>query len=527
MRLVRSLLLMAVLAAAGLVAAQPASAHAVLLSSAPGDGQVVAAASEVVLVFNEPVSPISARLVSPGREDEGLAVRAEGDRVLLALPAGLAQGTHLVSYRVVSTDGHPIGGSLVFSLGQAGAAPGAAPTTDTMLAGALVSIRALLYGAMMFGVGSLAFSLLAPLPHAGRWLGLALSSAGLVLVPVALGLQGLDVLGRPLPDLFAPDSLAAGAATSYGATLEALALGFSLAIAGLLATGREAGQFFAVLALAAAALAPALSGHASTAAPQWLTRPAVAGHVAAALFWLGALVPLALALRAPAAVAAPALRRFSAAIPYAVLVLLVCGMALTAVQLGAPGPAWFTPYAAILAAKLALVAGLLLLAVWNRFALTRPALAGDAAATRRLRRSIVAETSIAVLILVLVAGWRVTPPPRALAALEARPIETVLAGNAALSAELGVLPGRAGPVVLTIGLTQPDGGAAPAPKAVSISLSQPERDIEPVTRQAVPEGGRWRVEGLVLPAGRWTVSLDIRVDDFTLVVLAGEVTLAP
>ena len=44
-------------------------------------------------------------------------VRAADQSVVITLPDDLPRGTQVVSYRVVSQDGHPVAGSLVFSIG--------------------------------------------------------------------------------------------------------------------------------------------------------------------------------------------------------------------------------------------------------------------------------------------------------------------------------------------------------------------------------------------------------------------------
>jgi copper transport protein len=50
-------------------------------------------------------------------------------------------------------------------------------------------------------------------------------------------------------------------------------------------------------ALLGVGLALAMSGHASSASSQWLTRPAVLAHGIAVACWIGALAPLAILLR--------------------------------------------------------------------------------------------------------------------------------------------------------------------------------------------------------------------------------------
>ena len=44
--------------------------------------------------------------------------QAELDEVAVGLPAGLADGTYTVAWRVLSADSHPIRGAFVFSVGE-------------------------------------------------------------------------------------------------------------------------------------------------------------------------------------------------------------------------------------------------------------------------------------------------------------------------------------------------------------------------------------------------------------------------
>ena len=46
------------------------------------------------------------------------------------LPADLADGTYVATYRIVSEDGHPISGSLVFGVGHAALADVSTLTTS-------------------------------------------------------------------------------------------------------------------------------------------------------------------------------------------------------------------------------------------------------------------------------------------------------------------------------------------------------------------------------------------------------------
>jgi copper transport protein len=280
-----------------------------------------------------------------------------------------------------------------------------------------------------------------------------------------------------------------------------------------------------LLGLATTGLALALSGHASAADPQWLTRPAVFLHAVAIAWWIGALIPLALLIRAGDPGYPAALLRFSRRVPYAVAVILVAGLTLAIFQIETPAAVLATAYGRLFAAKLALVLILLALAAWNRWRLT-PALAAAAPGARRaMVRAIAVETLLVALIFGVVAGWRFTPPPRALAAASEAPVSLHL-HDASVMAMLTLTPGRAGPVAVAVDLMGLDGRPLAA-KGVTLVLSSPGAGIGPIRRAAVPAGpGQWRIASLLVPvAGTWQIDLEVLVDDFTEMSLKDAVTL--
>src|SRR5262245_56901954 len=109
-----------------------AHAHASLLSTVPGDGAMVATApSGFSLTFNEPGSPLLVKLIEPDGSSVALdRIELKGNTLEISAPDGLGQGTHVLSWRAISEDGHPVGGSVVFSIGTVSAAPPAEPQGD-------------------------------------------------------------------------------------------------------------------------------------------------------------------------------------------------------------------------------------------------------------------------------------------------------------------------------------------------------------------------------------------------------------
>jgi copper transport protein len=502
-----------------------ALAHASLASADPADGAMVAEApSEVALTFSEIVSPLVLRLVAPDGASRDLEeVAFNGNTLRVALPGGLADGTHVFSWRVVSEDGHPVGGSVVFSIGAPSAMPGApAEAVDRLVRGLVWALKLVLTGGIALGIGGVfALSWFGTGREAGRDAAAGLVIAGMIAAVLSVGLQGLDALAEPMARLVDPAVWQTGLRTSFGRTALGLLVASAVAMIALVLPGRVP----ALIALLGAGAAVAASGHAGSAEPQWLTRPLVALHVVTMATWIGALMPLGLALRAGGGGATAMLFRFSCAIPWLLCILLVSGVVLAFIQVGTPTALLSTAYGTVLLVKLALVAALLGLAAFNRWRLTPAIARGDAAGRNALVRAVVVEIVIAVLIFGAVATWRFTPPPRALARAAAEPAWVHL-HDPRVMADVTLTPGLAGPVAATVALTGGDFGPLAA-KGVTLVLSRPDAGIESIRREATLAGeGAWTIGDLVVPlAGRWQVRVDVLIGDFEIARLHGEIEL--
>lgn len=514
---------------------QAAWGHAALVSADPAPGAVLEQAPDLaVLVFNEPVSVTALRLIGPrGAARDVAPMDAGGRRIRVPLPGDAVRGAYLLSWRVVSADGHPVGGTLDYAVG-ASAGPARAAGASAAPGGRQVAIwlgRWLGYACLFASLGAAVFRARNPSGRqAWAW---PLVWIGLGLLPVNLGLQGLDLLDLPASALSDGAAWAAALDSRYAWTLGLSALALLLSAGALRA--REAGMArgCAVGALALAGAALAASGHAGTAPPQWLSRPLVALHVATAAAWLGAFVPLIRLSgtgRNGTEGLAP-LAWFSRWITPVVAVLLASGAGLALLQLNRPADLWRTPYGIVLSAKLALVCGLLVIAAFNRWQCTGSALAGDAAARWRLRRGILLETVVAVVLLGVVSLWRFTPPPRSLdAAAVDIPEDTLVRRHAHAPASFTLSGDRAQATVTRSGATWSvlltDRAGKPfAAQGLTLALSNPQAGIEPLRREARRlADGRWHAETGSLPSpgiGHWRLGLEILVDDFDQVTLEG------
>lgn len=516
-----------------LVQTSAAFAHASLVRAEPADGALLAEPpASLRLSFNEPVTPLVMRLVAPDGSVTTVAATAENTTVTVK-PGALKRGTHVLSWRVTSADGHPVGGSLVFSVGEPTATPvaGALSAGDPLVRGALWAAKVAIYLALLAGIGGAFVRIWQTAGGAAPWLDptlVALIAAGLAVTPLSVGLQGLDALDVRFAALAQMLTWETGLETSYGLT--AIAIMFTL-FGGLFAfeaawrgnTGIA--RSLSLLALITAGLALALSGHASNAAPQWLTRPSVFVHVVCVAFWVGALLPL---IAAAGTGEGGTLARFSRVIPVPLAALVISGAILAALQLDRIDALWTTSYGIVLSSKLALVFALIALGAANRYVLgpryTNGVAPRDRTMASRLQmRTMTVELCIVVLILALVATWRFTPPPRALAATEA--VEIHLHGQRAM-AQVALIAVRARDPRVNIEVLDGDFSTLKV-KEVTVTLANPAAGIEPMRRAAAPVAdGRWRVEGLRIPvAGKWIVRVDLLIDDFEKIVLEEQLDL--
>src|SRR5690349_6651747 len=102
--------------------AGPASAHANLLATSPGDGAHLDAAPPIVsLTFSEPISAsLGAVKVfdqNAHRVDNGNVV-ARDATVTVGLESGVGDGAYTVTWRVISADSHPVRGAFTFTVGS-------------------------------------------------------------------------------------------------------------------------------------------------------------------------------------------------------------------------------------------------------------------------------------------------------------------------------------------------------------------------------------------------------------------------
>ncbi|MGY1706115.1 FixH family protein [Geodermatophilus sp. SYSU D00697] len=564
---------------AGVATAPPAAAHAELVSTDPGEGARLAEMpGEVTLRFSEGVSLGAgyARVLTSGgeRADTG-SPRVDGGTLTVPLRSGLPDDGYLVTYRVVSADSHPISGAFSFVVGDgelvpAGTSAGEADS-DPVVAAVLPVSRWLGYAGLALGIG-VPVLLLAGWP--AGWAsprlrrlvtgGLAAVAGGAVLTFL---LQGPYAAGSGPASVADPALLGATASSANGITLlvrAALAVALILVLWPALRAGRAPARGPLVVSGVLAAglvLATAAVGHPVAGSWPVLAVAAATVHVAAMAVWLGGLVGLlAGVLRedAPAADLARALPPFSRLAAGSVTALVVTGVVQSVREVGSPAALVTTTYGWLLLAKLGLV--LLLLAaagisrVWvqQHLGVSRPRPAGrrrvtahafaagadpdahpavasaagaraevqaQAAAVERpvLRRSVLAELGIAVVVLALSSVLVGTPPARAEAT---QPVDVTLPLQTAAgtdgSVQVSVDPATSGPNTLHVYLFDQAGQLA-QPVDIRVTLSEPAQEIGPLEVALEPAGpGHYVGDGMAIPgAGTWTLAVTVRLDEFT------------
>ncbi len=115
-----------------LAGASPAAAHAELDSSDPEDGATLASApAAITFVFGEEILPqgnaVTLTDVAADVRLEVGPVDVDGDTVSVTWPESSPAGQFRAAFRVVSADGHPINGTITFTVEQAVGAVAASP----------------------------------------------------------------------------------------------------------------------------------------------------------------------------------------------------------------------------------------------------------------------------------------------------------------------------------------------------------------------------------------------------------------
>lgn len=131
-RMLRAMVVLALLLVTPLALAQPASAHASQTGSDPAaDAVLESGPAEVTVTFDSALMDVGAALVvtaADGTVVSDTTPFVSGDAITVAVPADSPPGVYTVAYRVVSQDGHTVTAAYTYTVqGTASPSP-AAPT---------------------------------------------------------------------------------------------------------------------------------------------------------------------------------------------------------------------------------------------------------------------------------------------------------------------------------------------------------------------------------------------------------------
>jgi copper transport protein len=498
-----------------------AFAHTLLEASEPADGaSLPAPVKEVKLRFTAPVTPLVMRMLQPKGDIVRLTdVTASGAVVIIRLPTSDQHGTNIVSWRVVSEDGHPVGGTVSFSV-----AAGTQPVAGTDLL-QFRSYRLALWSSgfvqsicITLAIGGALFRAWVG-PATKPWLPALITGAavaGLLAEAAGTVAQTVDGLGADLTAVGWDDLWWTVRRTAYGRAAWFIAAGMLCSLGVSISRQRWIQQSLSLLGLVGACLGFVVVGHASQATPELLVYPGMILHVSGMLIWFGALLPLGAALLADGVTAGQvALVRLSRPLLFIAFMMPATGFLLAFVQLQNVAELWGSAYGIVLLLKIAVLVPLFGLAAANRFVLTARVARGEQVARRWLARSVFAEALLAALVVGVIGLWRFTPPPREMSSVRvtASGVQLHAHGIAAM-VNLTFNPGRVGVGSIGLSVFNLDSTALSA-RAVDVALFQPGGPPEPVHLSAHRGvGTTWQIDNVdFVTAGRWLVRVDIVLPD--------------
>jgi copper transport protein len=536
----RGLVCAALAAVFGLLFASPAAAHAELIATNPVHGAQLADAPDAIeMTFTESVNLLEGgiRLL----DSAGVTVSTprpvvDGKTVAWSMPADLADGSYTVTWKLVSSDGHPIAGAFSFGVGVTAAntlgitpgvtsaapeSPGAPwPVVAARLAGYLAF--ALLAGVVAFVLWCSAGTRTGPplerLVRIGIVGGLLATLAGLLV-------QGPYSAGLPMSQLLDPLLLRETVATPFGtAMVRRLAL---YAIVGVLVwrlSGLVARPHRWLVPAGVIGIAVTISstGH-GNGSGRLVDLGVVALHALTAGIWVGGLIVLVALGRT---VERREWLRFGGLALACVLALVATGALNSLREVTSVQQLWQTRYGVVLLVKLALVAATLAAAGVSRRRLQQERTPG---------RSVRLEGGLTVGVLVVTALLSMTsPPPQGTAPsrLLAAGAEAATGANDAVEMSLGdrgkavlaVLPATTAGSELRLVLTD-DRGQPLRASGVDLKLSNPDRELGGIPVRMARRNGVWTGDYRFPLTGVWKATLTVEARGQTAVVTAGEVTI--
>lgn len=514
-----------------------AEAHSGLISSSPSSGAVLSSAPETVrLTFNEPVNPLPAafQLYDSGGEKRPLTVSAVDNVVTVQLPSDISSGTHVLGWRVVSADSHPIAGAVPFSIGAASGGATVLATSDGQPGGgadrAFLVAEVIGYLGLMAAVGLALFEVivlrLSAAASRAREQVITVALAATIAAHVALvPLTFIRAEGAGLDRMLDLNTFVLGFSTAAGLALGLLVLGGCALLLTPVVARPAARVTLTALGTTLAVASVLAVGHTRTVAPTWLMMSTDVIHVLAGAMWFGGVIGLGMYLRtarrsgvAPGA-AASTVARFSGVAGLLVLALAVTGTVMSVLVVGSAQELLATNYGRTLLVKVGFAAVIALLAVYNKLFLV-PAVGRPQAPEiqwRRLHGAVRDETALLVAVLCVTGLLSMQSPKLPADSVSAPPEAARLEASLGSGLVQGVVkPARTGNNDFTFELRGADRKPLTPVSAPEVTATLPEAGLGPIVGKVQRAGrpGSYRATIALPLQGRWQVTVSARVSKF-------------
>jgi copper transport protein len=468
--------------------------------------------------------------------------RNVGNAISIPVPVSTKDGSYILSWRVVSADGHPIAGTLEFSIGTPSANRVVVDQSDpsSMLYRLVSVIQGLGYVTVLAVLGLAMFRHFV-LPETElsrqRW-----GEVSVVLAALAVTFRALELPISVLREEALPLSRVVDVRhwlmnIDSNLWIASIAIIASVALADMACSVEESPtsiKHAVALVVICTAAALSLVGHTRVFQPTWLVVASNMTHIVVAAFWVGGLLGLGLFLRGGysnsdtqnvnrlSREAVAVIARFSGFAVGAVGLLVLSGSFGAWRILPDLESLRSIRYGQLLLVKIGITVLLIMVAAWNRYRLV-PAInreSNNREAWERLRTAVRVELTLLVAV-VLATGFLVNQSPQASATLEEAPVGAaseitweVPLGTALLIGNLE--PGAVGQNQIVIRVMDGDGQTLVPADTPVVRFRNEELDLGPFEAilTATEEGGSFRYVANVPLAGEWSFEFIVRMSRF-------------
>ena len=550
---------------------EPVQAHANLLRSQPGSNESLdVAPNRIIIWFTEPIEPNFSTINVLNHRGEsvdlGNSLVDNNDPTILSVEVNpLDTGTYTVAWRNLSTiDGHIVRGSYVFAVGETVRTENTSPT---MQAQPLFKspLEPILKWLALFGslslVGGILFQVVVSKPTLWKRNGnqierqLAIQSelrsfhimwlSGAVLLIASTGqllLQVMSIMDIPIHDMSLQITLKVCLETHWGQMLIIRTGLLSLTLLSLVYVHRylslnrmSPGEISSVSYITWAAvlilgciMLGTFSMTSHGAATLSVRNAALISdylHLLAAAFWIGSLFHIACILPLLFKTVSTTQRRnllarliprFSFIAISSFFVLIITGLYGSWAQIVVP-MGIYTPYGWTLIAKIGVVLTIAIIGAINLFTI-KPRLQSNDSSGNWLRRLILIEVGLALVILCLVGILTSLQPGRQVASQQAQEAQkqiTLQDASEGLDIALRIEPGRVGVNNIYISLTDQRNNLPKNITDLELTLSYVDKDIGSITEtvQKVDTGQYILKNQLISLIGTWQIETVVRQSD--------------